>query len=447
MPANQFNVRFRNLTCPTQPTQPNKRQRSKYEFFFDRDQTWTKPQIDSEFWDETEDVRGAFSHHGHGKLAEPLPSPSAQPSVLTSQGEKSINHSVVHTDKGYFSPEWPFRSDEEAFLFRHFQKAVLPWFDASDRNQCFKRYVQHEINHSPVLLYACCALAAKHLSHTAAYSDLTHLLYHEKCLSLLLPLLEREGISNDLTVLTTTCVLRAYEEIDSPSPHEDAQRHFLGISLLLTGPNIDLSSNSSSVRHTMVWCHLRQEIYVSFALQQPMRINFNDLLFEPESACQDDIAWANRMVWHGTEAMRWAFNGHRRELEDWDRLWMLMSTWENKWPRSFMPTFRRKADPAANRPWPEVWFAGNEHANCSMEAILAKIVLMTHDPRRPQLGRRAKEATAKIKSGLQELIGELCGIALSNDHDPAWNGACVAITVCGSDWITDPKELSRDCRA
>ena len=291
-----------------------------------------------------------------------------------------------------------------------------------------------------MVLNAIYALSARHLGRTAAYSSLSPLLYQEKCLALLLPILGSPNVEKDQTAMVTTCILRCFEEIDSPSPTEDFQHHLLGTSLLLQGPNFNLSSETGSVRHTIVWCHLRQEIYVSFALQQPMKFDLDSLDYDITLPCTDDISWSNRMVWFCVKVLRWAFSEQNKLAEDWETLRNAVATWETQRPQTFNPTFRRDADAAEDRLWPDVWFAEVEHSLATISLTLAKVVLIIHDPTLPRMGYRAEAATAKIKGRIQLLTRELCGIAMSNDFDPTWNAACTLINTLGPQFITDPKE-------
>lgn len=67
----------------------------------------------------------------------------------------------------------------------------------------------------PLLLYACLAIAARHLSHTK------HLIppntadeYHERCIAILLPTLENRDFSIGIEVLlASTVILRFFEQI------------------------------------------------------------------------------------------------------------------------------------------------------------------------------------------------------------------------------------------
>jgi hypothetical protein len=67
----------------------------------------------------------------------------------------------------------------------------------------------------PLLLYACLAIAARHLSHTknSVPPNIADE-YHERCIAILLPALENRnfGISIEV-VLASTVILRFFEQI------------------------------------------------------------------------------------------------------------------------------------------------------------------------------------------------------------------------------------------
>lgn len=65
----------------------------------------------------------------------------------------------------------------------------------------------------PVLLYAVLALSAMHRSRVADYDVNEAEEYHERCVSLLLPMLDDKRSITDGAFLATSTLLRFYEEV------------------------------------------------------------------------------------------------------------------------------------------------------------------------------------------------------------------------------------------
>lgn len=73
---------------------------------------------------------------------------------------------------------------------------------------------------NPLLLYACLAIAARHLSHTNHnIPPNTADGYHERCIGILLPVLENKEIEISIDILlASTVILRFFEQISCVCP-------------------------------------------------------------------------------------------------------------------------------------------------------------------------------------------------------------------------------------
>ena len=65
-----------------------------------------------------------------------------------------------------------------------------------------------------MLMYAICAVSARHLSRVSGLDQVEYMLYHEKCIQSLLPILNDENRITDDDLVATTLLLRLYEELD-----------------------------------------------------------------------------------------------------------------------------------------------------------------------------------------------------------------------------------------
>jgi hypothetical protein len=89
--------------------------------------------------------------------------------------------------------------------------------DACDPGRHFSTDAVQRATHSPLLLYACLAVSACHLSRTtnSISPDVAHA-YHDRCISIMLPVLDKpeSDIGIDI-LLPSTVILRFFESISS----------------------------------------------------------------------------------------------------------------------------------------------------------------------------------------------------------------------------------------
>lgn len=96
---------------------------------------------------------------------------------------------------------------------------ILPQLDVYNTDNHFSVDLVERAPSSPLLLNACLAVAARHLSHTAnTVSPDAADGHHERCIVYLLPVLENGAadISID-TLLAATVTLRLFEQISCTS--------------------------------------------------------------------------------------------------------------------------------------------------------------------------------------------------------------------------------------
>ena len=220
-------------------------------FFF-----WTQ----DSFKDETEQT--AAEYHVlpvNGPLGSRSPSePRSTPSSTIDSALLTRNNSISHT---IAEPRESSRSDSitspqssitpvssprltnvnEAYLLRHFQRSIAPWvgflpfpcavhstiltdqLDAGDPERHFCADVVGRASESPLLLYACLAVSACHLSRTThAISPDVADGYHERCVSIMLPVLDNSNYEIAIDILlSSTVILRFFEQISCTNqiPH------------------------------------------------------------------------------------------------------------------------------------------------------------------------------------------------------------------------------------
>jgi len=268
------------------------------------------------FEDTTHD--GADGVHGHGTPSE-LQSPS----------------SILHS---YFST-LPIKSPklvdpQEAFLLRHYISTLGVALDVCDSHRHFSSVVPDLATRSPVLLNAALAASAHHLSRVTHYDPLVADMYHERCVELLIPLLDELSFVPD-EVVAATVLLRLYEQMSSAITGSDCARHLSGTSAFMNSEST--CATAGGIRQASFWIFLRQDIDVALNHQRPLKLNLD--AFAPQmdgNVLWDDWAWANRMVWITAEIVAFAFARDKSQ----SRLEELKTKTEDWWrhkPDSFRP--------------------------------------------------------------------------------------------------------------
>lgn len=84
-------------------------------------------------------------------------------------------------------------------------------FDVTDPS--FSTEVLRLAPFCPVLLYSLLALSAVHMNRVSSYDVNEAEEYHEKCVELLIPMLDDEQVITDGAVLASSVLLRFYEEM------------------------------------------------------------------------------------------------------------------------------------------------------------------------------------------------------------------------------------------
>lgn len=94
--------------------------------------------------------------------------------------------------------------------------------DAGDPEHRFTSDVAHLASRCPLLLYACIAVSACHLSRTAnTISPEVADSYHERCVSIMLPVLDKPEFDIGIDILlSSTVILRFFEQISCTSIHK-----------------------------------------------------------------------------------------------------------------------------------------------------------------------------------------------------------------------------------
>ncbi|XHG09024.1 hypothetical protein AWENTII_012105 [Aspergillus wentii] len=339
----------------------------------------------------------------------------------------------------------------EAFLLRHFRKNLGAWLDVCDPDRRFAADVVERAPSCPLLLYACLAISARHLSHTTkSVPPNTADEYHERCIGILLPVLDNTDFKISIDILlASTVILRFFEQISSHTPSNDLQRHLLAGSVYISS-HADCAI-SGGLAESSFWIFVIQDIQFALACQNPLRLTFGPFEEKLRHAwdvrpSQTDRDWTHRAIWLLAETINFCYlTNHESAIDpiNGDALKRKICTWETEKPDSFRPLHFSPADPRSGRPFPVVWYTNSWHATAIQHVCMAKALILQRDLRTMRMGPDSNREFRRMREDVMENLGILFGIALSTDDDPSARiMACHALCACGS-WIHDP--LAQNC--
>ncbi|KAL4869706.1 hypothetical protein BDV12DRAFT_74996 [Aspergillus spectabilis] len=332
----------------------------------------------------------------------------------------------------------------EAFLLRHFQRTLGPWLDSCDYERQFSMDVVERAPSYPLLLYACLATAARHLSQTTnLVPPNTADEYHEKCISILLPGLGNweSRIGLDI-LLASTVILRFFEQISSHAPSNDSQRHLLAGSVYISS-HVDCAV-SGGLAEASFWVFVMQDIQFALTSQNPLRLTLSPFderlqLLWTHRASQTDRDWAHRAVWLLAGAINHCYGAHDPHASATDRsvLKHKINTWEARKPDGFRPLHFSLADSRMGRPYPVVWYTNSLYATAIQHICMAKALIQEYELRNLYASPDPGQDTDTIENDVTKNLGIVFGIALSSDGDASARiMACHALCACGT-WVTD----------
>ncbi|RDW61190.1 uncharacterized protein DSM5745_10688 [Aspergillus mulundensis] len=375
---------------------------------FPDDQVWMGVPPDLSFEDETEQTasdyyvvsaeaspsaprgmrKARFSTSTSSIPSIPSPSQTFGPS-----GARRVSHARTLSLDSLLPPETPRDNPKvadfnEAFLLRHFQKTLGPWLDSCDHERQFTMDVVERAPSYPLLLYACLATAARHLSQTTnLVPPNTADEYHEKCIAILLPGLGNweSRIGLDI-LLASTVILRFFEQISSHAPSNDSQRHLLAGSVYISS-HVDCAV-SGGLAEASFWVFVMQDIQFALASQNPLRLELSAFdeklqLMWTHRVSQTDRDWAHRAVWLLAGSINYCYGVHDPQTGATERgiLKRKINAWEARKPDGFRPLHFSLADSRIGRPYPVVWYTKSLYASAAQHICMAKALLEEYELR------------------------------------------------------------------
>ncbi|OGE49906.1 hypothetical protein PENARI_c019G05382 [Penicillium arizonense] len=432
---------------------------------FPDDQVWVETTSEFDFKDETDQTAAEYyvvpvarqqsasrsPSEGRSTPSSAVDSSMATPNLVIpcSQLGSRSNSATSHSSTPTPDNQPKLTNINEAYLLRHFQKHLAPWLDACDPLRHFSTDVVERATTSSLLLYACLAVSACHLSRTTNTipADLEDM-YHERCISIMLPVLDKSEseIGIDL-LISSTVMLRFFEQVSSCNPSNDHQRHLLAGSVYISA-HVDCAI-SGGLATASFWLFVIQDIQFALTYQKCLRLTFapfDDVLrrWWVAKPVLSDGDWTNRAIWLLAETVDFCWNvsgrnyGGRLGSVGEMALRQRILEWEVGRPDSFAPLHVSPPDRARGKPFPVAWFTSCWHASAIQHVCLAKALMLIRELEGWQPSMRHLEQPVRLKNEIIENLYFIFGIALSADDDPPLRiTASHVLRACGS-WIDDP---------
>lgn len=288
------------------------------------------------------------------------------------------------------------------------------WLDCTDASRQFTLKIPALSTTSPVLLEAIMSFAARHRGDAEAAN-----LAHERCIAMLIVLLDSERVADDDVLLCAIVILRVFEQLTALGSESDQERHLAGCSALLRacqGPCVDPSA--PGLRDAAFWVYMRQCLYNACINQQAPNVDFSlTLLPIPRPGDGDTLrcetAWANAMTWICATVVQFCFGTHTQEhssrMPKWQELSHAVEDWARSRPPSFNPIWQSSGS-SDGSPFPEYYFAADWHVVAFGFYQLACMLLIIYKPT-PRFAIRSAHATGlrkeDVSCGASPLFG-LC---------------------------------------
>ncbi|OIW22425.1 Zn(II)2Cys6 transcription factor [Coniochaeta ligniaria NRRL 30616] len=331
----------------------------------------------------------------------------------------------------------------EATLLRHFQRTLGPWLDAREHGGHFTVTVVGLATSCQLLLYACLALSARHLSNTtnSVPSEVAED-YHGRCIAILLPNLAHEGFRTSFdTLLAATVILRLFEQMSSLTPLNDSQNHLLAGSVYVTS-QLECAI-SGGLAEASFWAFVVQDIQFALAYQIKMRLPLDALSRGLSQRWRDhsnltEQDWVHRAIFILAKTVDHCYSygqGCPGAADSTARsLKREIRAWETKRPDTFQPLYFHPADSGAGRPFPTICYTNIEHAVATQYICLSKALILQHrsylESESPDIAADSSSVTKMISDNL----GFVFGISLSaEDAIPARITACHTLCACSSE--------------
>jgi hypothetical protein len=142
------------------------------------------------------------------------------------------------------------------------------------------------------------------------------------------------------------------------------------------------------------WASLRLEVYSAVVTQTPFTSKSDHLYADKKFVPVDDKDWANLMLLHLADIIRYCFS-ESKDTDNYTELLKDLTTWSNSKPDSFDPIYT--CGHPEGRVLPEIWVYNESVAAGLQYYHLGRMLLICHDPRLPKIGPAKKKEMKRIE--------------------------------------------------
>lgn len=176
---------------------------------------------------------------------------------------------------------------------------------------------------------------------------------------------------------------------------------------------------SGGIRQAVLRVALRQEIVIAFRTQRPVQLLREYIQVDRSLDKADDWTLAFHVIVLCAEILNYCYGGDAKTPDAWNELATRAQSWMDTKPIHFEPLlYRAPGEVSEEQVFPEIWLLNDCHgmpfpplvevtSSCSFMDpnsavaahhyyLICQILLVAHDPKRPQLGPRRIETTEVI---------------------------------------------------
>jgi len=327
-------------------------------------------------------------------------------------------------------------STEEAYLLRHFSTTICTWLDVCDKDNRFGSEVVRRAPSTPLLLNACLAVAARHLSKFGRCNAELADHHHEKAVQMLLAMLNEEDLDRHIdTILPSTVILRLFEQLSSNVPVHDLQRHLLGGSVFINSRTE--YALGGGLTQAAFWVFVLQDVQFSLAYQRPLKMQTLPFSREFRQRWQyenggTEQSLIHRAIWILVETIQHCFGHHEAVAEQ--KLSDGLAEWESLTSEIFRPFYHEPGDAET---FGTLWYTQPGHVIAIQHICMAKILLLSKRASNSRMGIGHGRTLRETHNQIAQYADVLFGSALSTDEAVPRFFACHAACTMAS-WITSP---------
>ncbi|EXK81829.1 hypothetical protein FOQG_13807 [Fusarium oxysporum f. sp. raphani 54005] len=354
--------------------------------------------------------------------------------VATEQIDSNLNNTEFTAQDTYasYGDKYQLRlptcvlKQDEAELVRHFFSGFSDAFDLGDPDRPFSSWISTRVLQYPRLLESVLTIASRHLgkgktsttcldSAAESSSDYTQRLPSISS-NIDSSMEETHSVADLLSRFAQS--MEAKCSVSSPS---------LGQATMMDGPTEPFEQGD--LPEAASWANLRLEAYLAVVNQAPFPSYLDSLCADKRGAPVDDKDWANLMLLHLTDIIRYCFSDDK-DTEHYAALLKDTTIWSETKPDSFDPIYT--CDHPEKQVLPDIWLYSEPVAAGLQYYHLSRMLLMSHDPRLPKIGLARNRTMKQIEVEMKNDTKIVCAIAAGmGEASPTYLTACMAIALVG----------------